>query len=242
MKTDHTEYRFKDSVGRINQIMAAWDNPYEERERIPARNALTYTNGFYVKCSVLFVEIRTSAELTDFHRNPFFAKPYRTYVSEVTAIMNGNQKCAEINVLGNCVSGFFDTPYEDDVNEVFSVVGKISSIVDIMNYEFKKKNLKEITIGIGLSYGKALVVKAGFKSSSSVEEVIWMGDAVNEAAKLASYGNMESADREAMVSEVVYYNLHEKNKKLLTPNLTRNCYHGDIVNSLMNSWYEKNCP
>jgi class 3 adenylate cyclase len=241
LKSDHIEYSLKDGVDRISQIIAAKDNSYVELDNIPSRNDLTYTNGFYVKCTALFVNIRESPELSDFYRDRALAKLYRAYVSEVAAIINGNPKCAEINIAGDFVWGVFDTPWSEEIDEVFSTGAKISSIVDIMNYKFKKSNLKEIKIGIGISYGKALVVKTGYKGSG-VSEVIWMGNVINEASKLASYGNKESTDKETMVSEVIYYNLNDENKELLTLNSARDCYHGDIVNSYMNNWYKQNCP
>ena len=240
MKTDHVDYNLKDSVDRINQVIAAGSSSYEERDKIPACSELTFTNGFYVKCSVIHAEIRKTNEIADFYRNTELSKLYRTYVSEVTAVMNGNPKCAEINIAGNCVWGVFDTPFQEDVDEVFSTGAKISSLIDIMNYKFKKNNITEITVGIGISYGKGLVVKTGYKGSN-VSEVVWMGDVVEEAAKLASYGNKEDSDRETMVSEIAYYNLNEENREMLSFNSIRNCFHGDIVNSYMNKWYKQNC-
>ena len=100
--------------------------------------------------------------------------------------------------------------------------------------------MNEITIGIGMSYGKGLVVKVGHKGSSAYE-IIWMGSVVEEASKLASYGNKESTDKESMVSEVTYYNLNEENRKILSLNSARNCFHGDIVNSYINKWYKQHC-
>ncbi len=240
MKSDHVEYNFKDSVNRIDQIITAKENTYAELDSIPARSELTFTNGFYVKCSALCVEIRGPSELIDFHKNSVLTKIYRSYVSEVIAVMNGSPKCAEINVAGDFVLGFFDTPLTEDVDEIFSTGGKISSIVDIMNYKFRNNNMQEIVIGIGISYGRVLVVKAGYKGSG-VSEVIWEGDVVKEASKLASYGNKEPTDKETMVSEVIYYNLNDKNKQLLTLNSARDCYHGDIVNLYMKNWYKQNC-
>ena len=228
MKTDHAEYNVKDSVERINQIITAKDSSYEERDRIPARSELSYTNGFYVKCSVLCVDIRKSPEMTHFYTNLSDTKVYRAFISEVTAVMNGNPKCAEINISDDSVWGVFDTPFQEDVDEVFSTAARISTLIDIMNYKFKKNNLKEITIGIGMSYGKVLAVKAGYRGSG-VGEVIWMGDVIEEAHKLASFGNKESTDKETMISEITYYNLNEKNREILTFNTVRNCYHGDIA-------------
>lgn len=240
MRSEHTKYDLEDSVDRIDQIISVGDN-YEERETIPHLRDLTFTNGFYVKCSALCVDIRNLLEQSDFTENRLLTKIYRAYISEVTAVMNGNPKCAEVNIVRGSVLGVFDTPFQEDVDEVFSTAAKISSIVDIMNYKFKKNNLNEITIGIGFSYGKGFVMKAGYKGSS-VYEVIWMGNIVDEASKLASYGNKESTDRESMVSEITYYNLNEDNRKILSFNSTRNCYHGDVVNSYINKWYKQHCP
>ena len=232
------EYRLKDSIERIEQIIKTNDNAYQEIDKIPGRSALTYTNGFFLKCSTVSVEIRESSLLTELQKDKTLVKLYRAFISEVAAAMNGNPKCAEIDVNGNCVSGFFDTPLKEEINETFSTTGKISSIIDIMNYKFKKNNMRELTIGIGMAYGKALLMKMGYKGA---DKMVWMGDVVDEAKRLASYGSFETTDKETMVSETVYYNLDERNKKLLALNPARNCYHGDIVNSLMNNWYKINC-
>jgi class 3 adenylate cyclase len=240
MESDHIEYNLEDSVKRINEIITASDNAYEEKDSIPARNTLTYTNGFYVKCSALFVDIRESSDLTDFHRTRVLAKLYRAYISEVAAVMNGSKQCAEINVVGDCVSGIFDTTIKPHIDDVFSTAAQISSIVDIMNYRFKKNNMKEIAVGIGMAYGQALMVKAGY-SGSGISEVIWMGEVVNEASKLSSYGNKESYDPEMMVSKDFYNYLNDQNKTLLKWNNLRSCYSGDIVSTYMNNWYKQNC-
>jgi class 3 adenylate cyclase len=243
MKTDQIEYKVEDSVSRINEILSASDTSYEEKDYIPPRDLLTYTNGFYVSCSAVFVDIRKSSELTDFHQNRVLAKLYRAYISEVTAVLNGNNKCTEVDVVGDCVSGIFDTPSKPDIDSVFSTTAQISSLIDILNYRLKKNNLREITVGIGAAWGRALMVKAGYKGSGT-NEVVWMGNVVNEASHLASYGNREygDRDRETMVSSVFYNNLNDDNRKLLVWNSNRNCYNGNVINLVMNDWYKQNCP
>jgi class 3 adenylate cyclase len=238
MKSDHAEYNIKDSIDRINQIIAAPDSSYEERDRIPARNELTNINGFYIKCSALCVDIHKPPDLTNFYTNIADTKLFRVFISEATAVMNGNPKCAEINIADGSVWGVFDTPFQEDVDEVFSTASRISTLIDIMNDKFKKKNLKEIRVGIGMSYGKALALKTGYKDKG-VGEVMWMGNAIEEAKKLASYGNKEPSDKQTMISEITYYNLNEKNRGILTYNQTRDCYHGDIINTYMDNWYKQ---
>jgi len=240
MKSNYIPYDFLKSVERIDEIISTSDSSFEELDHIPNRDELTFTNGFYVNCSALFVDIRKSSELPEKHKRPTLAKLYRVYISEVVAVMNGDSNCAEINVVGDCVWGIFKTPKKSDVDSVFCDAFTISSLVEIMNYKFRKNGIEEISIGIGLSDGRALMVKAGYKGSG-INEVVWMGDVVNEASKLASYGSKTRYDREIMVSEVIYDNLNEHNQNLLKWNSDRNCYHGNVINSEMNEWYIENC-
>jgi class 3 adenylate cyclase len=241
MKANKIEYNVDDSVARINEILSATDASYEELDYIPVRELLTFTNGFYVNCAAVFVDIRKSSELTDFHKNRVLAKLYRAYISEVSAVMNGNSLCAEINVVGDCVSGIFDTPKRPNIDSVFSTAAEIASLIKILNYRLKMNNITELRVGIGVAWGRALMVKAGYKGSG-INEVVWMGNVVNEASKLASYGNRESYDKQIMVSSDFYYNLNDDNKKLLELNNVRNCYHGYLVDIYMNNWYKQNCP
>ena len=55
-------------------------------------------------------------------------------------------------------------------------------MVKILNYKLGKKGYSTISVGIGIDYGRALMVKAGY-SGSGLNDVIWMGDVVNSAWK-----------------------------------------------------------
>lgn len=240
MKCDNAEFKVKDSVDRINEILEAKDTNYENRESLPMRDELTNTNGFHVKCSALCINFHQFSELTGFHRDLTLSKIYRAYISEVSAIMNSNPKCAEIKIAKNCVAAVFNTPFSEDIDGLLSTAGKISSLIKMFNSRFNGI-IEKNKVGIGLSYGKVLVFKVGYRGSSSYE-VIWIGNVVDEASKLASYGNKESTDRETMLSESIHYNLSEENKAFFSLNTTRNCYHGDIANFFMDRWYKQNYP
>lgn len=241
MEGNYITYDHLKSFQRIDDIIAASDNSFEELKEIPSRDKLTFTNGFYVNCSALFVDIRNSSELPSKHKRPKLAKLYRCYLSEIVAVMNGEPCCAEVNIIGDGVLGIFNTTSKIGIWSVFSTAVRIASLIDVLNYKFKKNSIEEITVGIGMSYGRALMIKAGY-IGSSINDVVWMGEVVNEAAKLSSYGNKNYLiDREIMVSSAVYINLHKSDQNLLTWNLTRNCYHGNIINVEMNEWYKENC-
>lgn len=107
-----------------------------------------------------------------------------------------------------------------------------------MNVKLSKKKYSEITVGIGIDDGESLYIKAGYKGSS-INEVVWLGRVVGQAASLCSNGN-KAFNREIMVSEKVYRDLSEHNKNLLVWNSAHSCYHGNVINTLLNEWVEKN--
>lgn len=240
MKTNYIAYDHIKSFNRIEDIIAASDNSFEELKEIPSRDKLTYTNGFYVNCSALFVDIRGSSQLPEKHTRPKLAKLYRVFLSEIVAVMNGNNVCAEVNIVGDCVSGIFNTSLKQEINEVLNTAARISSLIDVMNYKFEKNNIEQIEVGIGLSYGRALMIKAGY-NGSGINDLVWMGEVVNEASELASYGNQTYSDKETMVSDIFYENLDEPYQEFLVRNYSRKCYNGHITWTEMNEWYQENC-
>lgn len=241
MKSNYNLYNFENSRGRIDDILDAKDTSYEEVDKIPSRDKLTFTNGFYVnKTASIFVDIRKSSELPDNYKRPTLAKIYRSYISEVVAVINGNDDCAEINIVGDCIWAIFDAQYKSQIDGIFSTSAQVSSIIDVLNCKFKKKSIEPITIGIGLDFGRVLMIKAGY-SGSGLNDVVWMGDVVNGASKLCGYGNKSWGDKEIMVSSDFQGNLNDDNKKLLSYNSSRGCYHGNVVNTGMNDWLEENC-
>ena len=57
MEATNLVYDFTKSLERIDEILNADNKQYEEDKKIPTRNELTYTNGYYVHCTALFVDI-----------------------------------------------------------------------------------------------------------------------------------------------------------------------------------------
>lgn len=242
MQTSTGSYSAQASADRIDEILTASDHGYEEKDSIPARSSLTYKNGFYVNCTCVFMDIRDSSALPAKYKRPTVGKIYRSYISESVALLNSRSGCKEVNIDGDAVWGVFSTPYKPDVDDAFAAAASLSSVVDILNCRFSKKaaHISPIKVGIGIEYGRALMIQAGYKGSG-IKEVVWMGDTVNQASKLCSYGNQAWTDREMMVSSSIYGNLNEHNQSLLTWHANRNCWHGNVINTTMNDWVKANC-
>lgn len=237
------KYSIEDSASRMDDILNASDNDYEDNENtIPSRNQLTYKNGYYVNVTALFIDIVGSSKLTDGHRRPTLAKMYRAFLSECVAIMNSWEMCKEININGDCVWGVFETPHTSDVDNVISVAAQLYSMIKILNYKLKNKNYETIAVGIGIDDGRALMVKAGY-SGSGINDIVWMGDVVNTACHLANKAGRNGRKR-IIVTEQVYSNLNDKHKHLLSSfvddeGATR--YEGNICRNEIEDWYQENC-
>jgi class 3 adenylate cyclase len=187
---------------------------------------------------VLFVDIRGSKELSNKHNKPVLAKIYRSYISEVIAVLRGNIVINEIYIEGDGVWAVFNTTSQDQVNSVFCTAFTISSLVDILNVKLNKKGYQPIEIGIGIEYAESLYIKAGY-SGSGINEVVWIGKVVGEAARLCSFASKDW-NHKIMVSTNVYPNLTDKHKGLLQWNTSFYCYHGNVINVEMNEWVTQN--
>ena len=163
METNHISYDIDKSAKRIDDILNASNSEFEELLEIPSRDKLTFTNCFYINVGALFVDIRDSSDLTDEHKRPTLAKLYRSYISEVVAIINSFEDCKEINIVGDCVSAIFNARYQLQLQAMFSCSAKINSLIKILNYKLQKKNIQTISIGIGLAYGRALMMLYGWE-------------------------------------------------------------------------------
>lgn len=235
MEATYCEYDVTKSVERINEILDASDSVYEEKTSIPDRALLTFTNGFYVNSSAMFVDMRGSKDISSRVTKAVLAKIYKAYVSELVALMRSHSNVNEIYIEGDCVWGIFDTTLKSEVDELFNIAAKGCSLIAIINARLRRKGFPEIKIGIGLSYGTSLYVKAGHKGSG-INEVIWVGELVAEAAKLCSYGSRMFSDHTVMASNVFKSNLKPEYQGLLSWNGSRECWHGSVHNKEMSSW------
>ena len=115
MRAEYSDYDYEKSRDRIDDILKGADASYEDKNSIPPRDSLTFDNGFYVSCSALFIDIRGSKVLSAIHTRPVQAKIYKSYISELVALLRSNTNVHEIYIEGDCVWGIFNTPEKADI-------------------------------------------------------------------------------------------------------------------------------
>lgn len=241
MDGNYEAYDYLASFSRIDSILATPSGNYEEVDSLPDRDRLTYANGFYANCAALFIDIRDSSNLPTKYNRPVLAKIYRAFISELVAVMNGHLKVREINIVGDCVWGVFNTPFKTDIDDVFQAAYTSNSMLRVLRYKMDKAGYgTPIKAGIGMAWGRALMVKAG-QSGSGVSDVVYMGDVVNRAAHLAAMGSKGFPGQPLVVDDNFCGNLKEENKNFLRWDSTRRGWFGDVGRIDMDEWFAEHC-
>jgi class 3 adenylate cyclase len=239
--SNHKIYNYVDSFERIDGILAQPLGDFEERKDLPDRDKLTFQNGYYAYCSALFIDIRDSSELPNIYNRPALAKLYRAFISEMVAVLNGHANAREINIVGDCVWGVFNTSQKTQIDEVFSTACRINSLVKVLNHKLAQAKYKTpIRVGIGMSYGRALMIKAGH-FSSGINDVVYMGDVVNQASKLAAKGGGTELSQPIVMDGVFKQNLNEHNTSLVYSTNISSVYVANAINVIMDKWFDENC-
>ncbi|WP_208295859.1 adenylate/guanylate cyclase domain-containing protein [Paenarthrobacter nitroguajacolicus] len=242
MDGNYSTYNYISSARRLDEILNQPNGQFEEPKALPDRDELTFTNGFYGWCSALFVDIRDSSGLTDKHTRPVLAKIYRAFISEMVAVLNGAKQVREVNIVGDCVWAVYNTPQKADINEVFSRASQANTLKKLLNAKLEKKGYSSLNFGIGIDYGRALMIKAGY-SGSGINDVVYMGDVVNSAAHLAHKAGRGWSDP-IWAGSVFAQNLNEHNSGLLTSKydyeMSRTVHTGNVINTAMHDWIDEN--
>lgn len=233
MQSNYKPYDFQKSLNRLDSNLNG-SYTYEELDSIPTRDKLTFNNGFYVKCSALFVDIRKSSQLPQLHKRPVLARIYRNYISEIVSILNSFVSCKEINIIGDCVSGIFDAKKAQHFLDVYQASIMINGIVSILNQKLIKRGITPISIGIGVAYGRALMIKTG-ANGSGINDVVWMGEVVNQASNYCNVANKQGI-KTVVIDSKIYANIGEEQRFFTKRQIFEDWYHGDVVSKVMNGW------
>lgn len=239
MDGNYKVYSYTNSSERIKNILNQPAGTFEEVDGLPDRDKLSFTNGFYGMCSAVFIDIRDSSGLTEKHKRPMLAKIYRAFISEMVAVLNSDPYVREVNIVGDCVWAVYKTTQTTHIDDVFGIAFQANTLLKLLNSHYAKKGIDPLKIGIGIDYGRVLMIKAGY-SGSGINEVIYMGDVVNRAAHLAHEAGRGWSDP-IFAGGVFHQNLNDHNRSLLTSRYVSGLgtvYTGNVVNTEMNNWVE----
>ena len=192
-------YDYQNGKSRIEEILNN-ETEIKDKEKVPKDENFTFSNGYYSWVSAIFVDIRESSKLFTDEDKEKVAKIIRSFTSEIIEILREDDNLREIGIRGDCVYAIYTTPLQKDIYEMAEKTFFINTFMKMLNKLLEKKDYPTIKVGIGMSTAKELVVKAGRKNAS-INNKVWIGDAVTKASNLSSLGNKDG------VSPIVFSEL-----------------------------------
>lgn len=238
-------YNYKNSKANIINILKS-KTPIEKRTSVPADQEFTYENGISCWVSAIFIDIENSSELFK-NKDEKLARLMRAFTSEVITIFQDKDDFAQIGIRGDCVYSIYSIETKDALLKTFLIAVRLNTFMKMFNKIITDYGYDKINAGIGLGYDEDLIIKAG-RSGTGINDKIWIGKAVVDAANLSSIAGRNGIDNIAMSSKF-HYNVHElleqRNRKYKDW-LEREedsdgnvYYHCDVVQTDFNNWIDE---
>lgn len=233
-------YNFRNSKANIINILKT-KTPIEETKEIPVDQEFTYKNAIRCFTSAIFVDIKNSTELFK-NQDEKLARLLRAFTSEIITIFQDFDKYNQIGIRGDCVYAIYSTPDKTDICTVFDIAAKVNSFMTMFNKLLTQYGYSNIGVGIGLGCDDELIIKAG-RTGTGINDKIWIGKAVVDAANLSSIANRNYHSRIVM-SDIFYSNINSsiyKNKSWITKTSCREkgyyeLYECNAVNVGFDDW------
>ena len=199
-------YDYQKSKETIESILKS-PTKIVEKTSVPVSDAqFTYENGIKTWVGALFVDIVESSKLFQ-NANEDTARIMRSFCSEIISILKDDNNYREIGIRGDCVYCIYDVCNQKDLVKIFRHAYRINSFMEMLNKLLDKYGYSCICAGIGLGCDEELIIKAG-QSGSGINDKIWIGKAVVEAAHLSELANRSGISAIAM-SPIFYNNIIE---------------------------------
>lgn len=188
-------YNYKNSKANIINILKS-EPPIKAKDSIPSDQEFTYENGITCWVSAIFVDIKNSSELFK-KKDEKLARLLRAFTSEIITIFQDFDQYNQIGIRGDCVYAIYSTPQKADIYNVFEIAVRINTFMKMLNALLAENKYSTIGVGIGLGCDNELIIKAG-RSGTGINDKIWIGRAVVDAANLSSIANRHGYKKIAM--------------------------------------------
>lgn len=242
-------YDYKKSKETVESILCS-PTKIVEKSLIPSSDSeFTYENGIKTWVGALFVDIVDSSKLFK-SPNEDTARVIRSFCSEIISILKDDSNYREIGIRGDCVYCIYNAPYQTDLVEIFRHAYRINSFMQMLNKLLNKFGFPTVRAGIGLGCSQDLIIKAG-QSGSGINDKIWIGKAVVDAAHLSDVANRNGVSAIAM-NPLFYDNIiehlckeNEKYKSWISSHTSGyygsiDYYHCSIIETAFDKWIEEN--
>ena len=203
-------YDYINGKKRIKTILGD-DVEFIKQDKLPKESEFTFDNAYESWVTGIFVDIRDSTKLFSQEDKNKVSRLIRAFTSEVIEILrldnlgNPDDNLREIGIRGDCVYAVYTTPLQEDIYEIVDKSFFVNTYMKMLNNLLDEAEYPTIKVGIGVSTGKDLVVKAG-RAYVGINNLVWIGSAVTKASKFSGLGNKNGVES-LVISSCTYSNI-----------------------------------
>ena len=164
--------------------------------------------------------------------NSLFAA-YHTCHEELLSIFSDNPDFVDFAGDDDCFYAIFRTSLRPQIDSVLETVGKINSVLSLLNTDFFPEINVTLNYRIGVDFNELFVFKDIMESDNNTfYSRNWFGKALRCAKKMAKLEGREEAN--IIVSNRIFKNLKEEYQKFF--DAFDDYYMSNVVNAKISNW------
>lgn len=227
-----TAYNFAESLDRIDAVLSS-DNPLNTRG-IPSVEEINPTKVYLPQATVVHVNFEIVSDMWHLYDEKKKHLVILSFISEAMKIGGSSRCCQDIMVTEKYLRMFYETSLKSELNEALDDAARVRTLAMVVSKKAKKRELPMIKASIGMDYGQLSMSPVNLYDIR-FPRFLWNGNTIENAEKNAGF-----ADDDIVISDIVWKNLTESNRKLFeAEQLLAPYYRGKIVNVAMNNWVVK---
>ena len=227
-----TAYNFAESLSRIDDVLSS-KNPMNTRG-IPNVEEINPSKVYLPQATVVHVNFEIVSDLWHSYDEKNELPVIQSFVSETMIIGESSSCCQDIMVTEKYLRMVYETSLKSELNEALDDAARIRTLAMVVSKKAKKRDFPMIKASIGMDYGQLSMLPINL-NDIRFPRFLWTGKTIANAEKNARY-----ADDDIVISDIVWKNLTESNRKLFeAEQLLATFYRGKIVNVAMNNWVVK---
>jgi len=228
-----TTYNFTDSLERIDAMLAS-EIPEKPGRAIPSMEAINASAVYMPQATVIHVNFEIMPNIWHPVDVKYNLPVIQCFVSEAISIGGNSSCCKDIMVTDKCLCLVYDTSLKTELNEALDDAARVRTLALVVSKKAKQRGMPAIKASIGMDYGAVNMLPINLHDDR-FSRFMWMGETIDRASR-----NADTADDDIVISDIVWKNLTENNRKLFEmEGLSFSTYRGKIVNIAMNNWVSK---
>lgn len=243
MKLLPLEYKFSESLSRMDSVLNEDISTIKEEKSIPIIDDKKSTNQIFCKvwCTTVCVRFLLKQESQNLKSRLKSFQVQRIFITEVIKLLNFNKLCMDVSVVGNTIMLIYNTPHKTNFEAIMDRLAMLNSLVNIINLKSKNRGLAKVIIGVGVDYNETLMIQSNPKITDSI---MWTGECQNRSLDMAytSINHVENSkyqNNPIRISFSVFNNLSTDYQKFFGKT-ENDVYSANFVNVNMNNLVKTN--